>query len=141
MISQIFYTSVSTYTRGDVSDLDILRTALRVNPVLDLTGFLFRTNRHFMQFIEGSEEALDTIMQKIRHDDRHRRVTEWPMEMASERAFPDWSMGYGDTLGDDSFAQTTHFAANRISFDHMRNHVVALSMPFQNQQDTIRARL
>jgi len=141
MIAQIFYTSVSTYTRADISDLNILRSALRNNPKMGLTGFLFRTNKHFMQFIEGEEAALDAVMEKIRGDDRHTKLKEWPMELASERTFPDWAMGYGETLGDESFAQTAHYAANQVSFDQMRFHISALAAPFYDDQSRIQNRL
>lgn len=93
---QITYRSQAIHPKGHISDLDILRAAIKVNTRFGVTGFLARHNQHFLQILEGDEIAVRGILEKIKRDPRHYDFKVLQEGFAAERNFPDWSMGYAD---------------------------------------------
>jgi len=130
MITQVIYSSKSLFARGNGSDQDILDIARDRNARMGVTGFLFRTNSFFVQLVEGPQRQVSALMQDIRADVRHTDVVEWPWTITKHRAFPDWSMGYGDTLGDDNFAYATRVTHRAPTIAEVRNHLVQLAAPY-----------
>lgn len=64
------------------------------NARLGITGALLFTGLYFAQVLEGSTEAIQTLMADIKTDTRHGKVVvvdEFPI---TERLFPDWQMAY-----------------------------------------------
>lgn len=96
MFCQLLYRSLSTYARGHVSDLDILREANACNAKLGVTGYLLRSHDGFVQVLEGPEAAVTRIYDTISRDRRHHDITLIGSRHLVSRSFPDWSMGYGD---------------------------------------------
>lgn len=65
----------------------------RSNRELGVTGVLVYFSGHFFQVIEGDEQAIDTLYDKIRKDRRHRDVLCLKAEHGiAARLFPEWSM-------------------------------------------------
>ena len=60
MLVQTLYTSRARLAITDKSNGDILMTSLVRNAGDELTGFLFRSNGHFLQFLEGPEKRWRT---------------------------------------------------------------------------------
>ena len=91
------YTSV-TYTslaRLDLqeSDLeDIHRSAREQNALDGVTGLLVFNGTHFLQIIEGSEDAIEDLIDRLRRDSRHTGFEIRDRRKIDERSFPDWSM-------------------------------------------------
>jgi hypothetical protein len=59
----------------------------------------------FLQIVEGSSEAIDNLVERLRHDDRHTAFEIRDERIIEARAFPDWSMelvrvssGYKDAV-------------------------------------------
>ncbi len=73
---------------------DILFKSHRNNPDLDITGMLVCTFGHFLQALEGPEEAVETLYQKIAKDSRHRNFKMLKEESIDNRLFGDWAMGF-----------------------------------------------
>ena len=77
------------------SDLhDILNKAHQVNANLGITGLLLYKNKRFMQLIEGQEDAVRGLYQKILQDPRHRDLIVLQEDTEPERQFPGWSMAF-----------------------------------------------
>ena len=77
------------------SDLhDILNKAHQVNANLGITGLLLYKNKRFMQLIEGQEDAVRGLYQKILQDPRHRDLIVLQEDTEPERQFPEWSMAF-----------------------------------------------
>lgn len=77
------------------SDLhDILKKAHEVNANLGITGLLLYKNKRFMQLIEGQEDAVRGLYQKILQDPRHRDLIVLQEDTEPERQFPGWSMAF-----------------------------------------------
>ena len=93
MISLTFFsTAVQDLTVGQLTQL--LATCRSWNRKFDLTGMMLYAGGHFVQTIEGPDEDVLAMYERIRHDPRHRDVFESLREPIAVRAFPDWSMGF-----------------------------------------------
>lgn len=86
---------VSRATMGDPTAVQrIVQVARERNATLRVTGMLIFSGEHFVQCLEGPEEALNALLWSIRADRRHVIQYEWPYADIGERWFPRWSMGY-----------------------------------------------
>ena len=72
----------------------IVAVARRENARLGVTGALVFTRAHFAQVLEGDEQAVGTLMERIRKDRRHDGVRVVSKGMRDSRLFPQWSMAY-----------------------------------------------
>ena len=87
-----------TYTsraRLDLSadDLaDIQQTARTLNALDGITGLLAFDGTRFLQIVEGAEEAIDNLVERLRRDSRHSALEIRDERFAAARSFPDWSM-------------------------------------------------
>lgn len=78
-------------------DIEAIRTvSARNNAVLDITGILFYSNGHFVQFLEGDPEAVHGLFDTIVEDDRHDNVKLLFERPSPERVFTDWDMALLD---------------------------------------------
>ncbi len=73
---------------------DIVAEAWVRNQALGVTGALVFTERLFAQNLEGSDEALDTLMDRIRSDPRHRDIEIVYREKLPRRRFETWALAY-----------------------------------------------
>jgi hypothetical protein len=91
------FTSV-TYTslaRLDLqaSDLEAIhRTAREQNALDGITGLLVFNGTHFLQIIEGAEDAIEDLVERLRKDPRHNGFEIRDRRQVDTRSFPDWSM-------------------------------------------------
>ncbi|BES70629.1 hypothetical protein RE428_16470 [Marinobacter nanhaiticus D15-8W] len=72
----------------------ILMASRRNNPTLGLVGGLYYGDGHFFQCLEGESGKVHDLYNRIRDDDRHRKVTLLLEEPIDDYAFEDWSMKY-----------------------------------------------
>jgi len=70
----------------------ILTHARAHNAKHDLTGALICRNDIYLQLIEGPEEAVLSLYEKIKHDDRHTNVKTLVQQPIRFRLFPEWAM-------------------------------------------------
>lgn len=93
-LTKLLYTSHALCRAFDVDNLDILRSSLAFNQANDITGFLYRERDIFLQHLEGPEDAIDLVWQKISTDRRHFAINLIDRSPLQDRVFPDWAMGY-----------------------------------------------
>lgn len=72
----------------------ILLASRRNNPRQGIVGGLYYGNQNFFQYLEGEEDQVHTLYERIRRDDRHRNVTTLLEEPLDQVTFSDWSMKY-----------------------------------------------
>lgn len=72
----------------------ILAASRRNNPRLGVTGVLMVSRGEFGQVLEGPEDGVEALYERIEHDPRHRDFEVFDLHPITERAFPDWSMGH-----------------------------------------------
>ncbi|MEM8681790.1 MAG: BLUF domain-containing protein [Pseudomonadota bacterium] len=68
----------------------IEQTSLHRNAQAGITGKLIYRLGHFVQRLEGTEEALDETMERISDDRRHRNINIISREPIDTRVYHDW---------------------------------------------------
>lgn len=93
MLVRLLYASRAA-APGDQDALgQILKQSKHYNPSVGVTGVLCCSGGIFMQALEGSRAAVNTLYAKILRDPRHRDVELLVYEEIVERRFAGWSMG------------------------------------------------
>ena len=80
--------------RRDAEISHILETARRNNSKVNVTGALLFSTDHFAQVLEGPQQAVEAIFERIQHDSRHGDVTILESLTSEQRDFSEWSMAY-----------------------------------------------
>lgn len=106
MLQRVIYVS---RVRDDVSAVSIERIvgSARVwNRRHDITGWLCCTGRHFIQVLEGNEDALRQCLERIWRDPNHEQRRLMQVRPLQRRSFDEWDMGYVRSLDlEDSVAE------------------------------------
>ena len=92
---RLFYRS--RQTPEVAADLDfvvcqIIRTSIRQNRTVGLTGLLLVAQGHFIQALEGSDDAVHETFARISMDERHSDLDVISQGPAQRRLFGDWNM-------------------------------------------------
>jgi hypothetical protein len=119
-------------TRLSDEEIEAIAKLSAVNNVQrDVTGMLVKVGNHFLQVIEGSDVALESLMTKLSKDPRHTEIQVIDNRHVDDRLFGKWNMAFfnadeRDTVGVDEF-------------DELRNGIHTLvdgyvSRPYAMQQ-------
>ncbi|WP_311276037.1 BLUF domain-containing protein [Methylobacterium sp. WCS2018Hpa-22] len=85
---------VSRRRATDADIVNIVDAARARNARLQVTGALIATDARFAQILEGSQAAIDELMDSIRRDRRHEHVDVVQDRQTAKREFSIWSMAY-----------------------------------------------
>lgn len=91
-LKSLTYTSLA---RLDLTAEDlqaIQRSARELNALDGITGLLVFNGTHFLQIIEGSQAAIDDLVERLRRDPRHNGFEIRDQRDIEARSFPDWTM-------------------------------------------------
>ena len=80
---------------------DILETARFHNALDGITGMLLYRRGHFLQVLEGTDEVLRALLEKLKRDPRHTEMRILLDGRIPARAFGAWSMAFQDLSGLD----------------------------------------
>lgn len=114
MIYTLMYLSVATHPMQPYELSSILEQSRTSNKENDITGCLayieglLTEEQHciFIQILEGSEEAVTAVFDKIKVDNRHEDVKLVRQGYIEKRNFESWEMGFEEiTLPADSSLQ------------------------------------
>ncbi|MBY6280057.1 BLUF domain-containing protein [Stenotrophomonas maltophilia] len=76
------------------TDLDrLLADATAFNRVAGVTGVLMFDGSRFLQYLEGPEDGIDSVYQRIANARSHGQLKVLCRAPVAQRAFPRWSMG------------------------------------------------
>lgn len=93
-VIQWVYASAAS-TSFDQADLEALLAKARANnEKVNVTGMLLYHDGSFLQVLEGEEEDVEAIVDKIQVDDRHCNVILLHRGEIDAPNFGDWSMGF-----------------------------------------------
>jgi hypothetical protein len=93
-LRRLFYVS-RTPDQVDAAVVNaILAESRRLNRQHDVTGALAYSGQYFAQVLEGDEEHLASLLQRIARDRRHRDLTVVFEQPITRRDYGEWSMGY-----------------------------------------------
>ncbi|WP_051664247.1 BLUF domain-containing protein [Dyadobacter crusticola] len=94
MIHSIVYLS-SSRTLVDEPELSgILEKSRKNNASLNITGALLYCNGSIIQVLEGPEDTVNLLFDKIKNDQRHTQIITLFEGKVNARSFEKWSMGY-----------------------------------------------
>jgi hypothetical protein len=86
---------VNTAIGGVQKDIGrILMQARKNNPAQKIGGVLYFSNNYFFQCLEGEQEAVNCLYNKILADPRHKNVQSVSVKRINKRQFANWSMKY-----------------------------------------------
>lgn len=102
-LKTLTYTSRARLDLGDDDIAMIHETARHLNALDGISGLLLFDGSRFLQIIEGAEDAVDNLVERLRMDLRHSAFEVRDERYVERRSFPDWSMelvrvspGYGN---------------------------------------------
>ena len=90
----ILYTSDSSEQCSSEDINSILEVSRRNNPSNSVTGLLIYKKPGFLQYLEGPEQAVTALYEKIKKDRRHASIETIKDGEIDARVFPDWEMGF-----------------------------------------------
>ena len=90
----LIYVSSSVKLLNDNELLDILKVSRENNSSKDITGLLLYKGGNFMQALEGPDEVVLALYEKIKLDARHKDVSIISSEQIQARQFPAWEMAF-----------------------------------------------
>ncbi len=106
-LKSLTYTSRARLDLSDIELGDIHQAARHLNALDGITGLLVFDGIRFLQIIEGADEAIDHLVERLRRDPRHSAFEVRDERIVVDRSFPDWSMelvkvasGYKDALAE-----------------------------------------
>lgn len=88
------YVSRATEEFSDQDILELLAKARKNNAASNVTGMLLFHEGNFFQILEGEEQVVQDVFDKISNDPRHTQVTRVICESVAKRSFGDWTMGF-----------------------------------------------
>jgi hypothetical protein len=91
-LKSLTYTSRARLDLSERELCDIHETARHLNALDGVTGLLIFDGARFLQIVEGSEEAVASLLERLRRDERHTSVEVRDERFVEARSFPDWSM-------------------------------------------------
>lgn len=91
-LKTLTYTSRARLDLSDRDLADIHQTARHLNALDGITGLLLFDGSRFLQIIEGSEAAIDNLVDRLRQDSRHSAFEVRDERSVERRSFADWSM-------------------------------------------------
>jgi hypothetical protein len=102
-LKTLTYTSRARLDLGEEDLAAIHQTARHLNALDGVSGLLLFDGSRFLQIIEGAEDAIDNLVERLRMDSRHSAFEVRDERYVERRSFPDWSMelvrvsaGYGN---------------------------------------------
>lgn len=93
MIFYKIYTSTPTSKPTPEIINQITEESIKWNSMHGITGMLLCLEDRYFQFLEGKEEEVDSIFNKIKMDSRHTEVYVRIKGFENDRIFSEWSMG------------------------------------------------
>lgn len=93
-VYQLLYISAATQEVSEAELEEILAVARTNNMSLNITGMLLFHEGSFIQALEGEQQAVDALYQKIGKDDRHLETRVLYRGDIPDRTFKNWSMGF-----------------------------------------------
>lgn len=96
LIYSLVYLSKASvaFTQHELTSL--LKKSRHYNLELNITGLLLYADGNFMQLLEGSQENVSELMERIRKDERHHDVSVLEEGLVPARHFAQWSMAFVD---------------------------------------------
>lgn len=94
MIQLLYVSNASKELEGEKGIQDILKEAREFNAKNGITGVLMFRGGIFLQLLEGEEEVVTQLYEKIEKDPRHDNVINILKTKTDKRLYEEWDMGF-----------------------------------------------
>ena len=91
-LKTLTYTSRASLDLTAADLAEIHRVARELNGLDGITGLLAFDGTRFLQIVEGSAEAVEALVERLRRDHRHTGFEVRDEQAIERRSFPGWSM-------------------------------------------------
>jgi hypothetical protein len=91
-LSSLLYISLAPPSADEQTVQHILATSRRRNTALGVSGALLKYAGYYLQVLEGEQQAVQQLYERIRLDARHFDARVAAVESISERQFSGWAM-------------------------------------------------
>jgi hypothetical protein len=91
-LKTVTYTSRARLDLGEEDLSQIHEQARHCNALDGITGLLAFDGARFLQIVEGSEDAVDDLIERLRRDERHTAFEIRDERAVDARSFPEWKM-------------------------------------------------
>lgn len=89
----IYISSITSIGLSGASTLnDIAKVSIKNNKADEISGILCYGNGYFFQCVEGSEQSLTNLKNRILMDDRHKNMQTVEFSAIDKRRFTGWSL-------------------------------------------------
>ncbi|WP_282031454.1 BLUF domain-containing protein [Winogradskyella eximia] len=95
-LRQIIYTSQASEQFNKRSLLDLLHTSRGYNTIDNISGVLMHRDGYFLQIIEGEQDVIENLFQRLNNDTRHKNIKMILDRSVESRLFSNWAMGCAD---------------------------------------------
>ncbi len=120
MLSNLVYVSLRTPQCTEPEIEKILASCKKNNPKYDITGVLLYSSTHFVQYIEGENEEIVSLYDRIKADTRHKNAIMISLSPINGRIFPSWQMG-SKKINDNYDFLTELSASEKLTFKAILN--------------------
>ncbi|HYE73298.1 MAG TPA: BLUF domain-containing protein [Blastocatellia bacterium] len=93
-LTYLVYVSSATHLMNNQEFEELLKQCSENNKRDEITGLLLHKDGNFMQYIEGPEEKVTKLYNRILADPRHKQVIPLLKGESETRQFGNWSMGF-----------------------------------------------
>lgn len=98
-LERLSYRSRTHSNLGHLHLFHLLTQAYASNRDRGITGHLQYDDGVFTQYIEGPEDSVTAVWQRIQRDPRHHKIELVAHEPCHERRFADWTMSFKASPG------------------------------------------
>lgn len=93
MLFYTIYTSTPRMEMDSATLESITDTANKNNKRDGITGMLLGIEGKYLQYLEGDEEKVVSLFERIKSDGRHHQINQWVKGYIEKPIFGEWSMG------------------------------------------------
>lgn len=90
----LIYLSRAVQPLSEEALTTLLLQARHYNAQHELTGVLAYGNGQFLQLLEGEQQAIATLYERIQRDPRHENLIRFADKAITQRSFAAWSMAF-----------------------------------------------
>lgn len=116
---------------------DILAQSVRNNRASRITGALTFTPGRYAQILEGDDQALDTLLQRISVDSRHCEMQILDRTPIQQRLFSEWSMIAPEFSSEGRARLEGMIEQDDLSMAELVDLILEMLLPVGDKQDPL----
>ena len=136
----LVYVSAGVRLFREAEIKNILAQSHRNNGRSGITGMLLYRDGNFLQVLEGPDAAVQTTLDRIRTDERHRGIVVLKTDVIKSRSFSEWTMafkkiGSAEMEGTEGYSPFMELSFNSQAFKQRPDFAYRMLLKFK---DTMR---